>query len=321
MNLCHLTGLECEEQTTDSFSIHWIRVTDVIHYAMDSKLYRSLEYDHDLINNYALKGNLIHEAIKANNNGKRILFTYDEYSDEDKNYIFSSCSNMYSVSSISSYKSILDLQEKKKLLLQTASRMARYLQNPFSPITFSTKDMLYCRILTRDEFLNWLNVLQSEALLLRVGEKSFCLTPKSFTEEIESQKLTKTAFIAMSFDKEMGATRSSIIKTIEESGFEPKIVDDEHFLGGVMDKINVLIREADFVVADFTGHKSGVYYEAGIAEGLGKPVIYIGEAESMKENHFDIAHITQIRYDDNEHLESTLKDRIEYLKKTVLNTK
>ena len=41
-----------------------------------------------------------------------------------------------------------------------------------------------------------------------------------------------------------------------------------------------LIRDAKFVIADLTHDNNGAYWEAGYAEGLGKPVIYICEKET-----------------------------------------
>ncbi len=44
----------------------------------------------------------------------------------------------------------------------------------------------------------------------------------------------------------------------------------------------VQIRDAKFVIADLTHGNDGAYWEAGYAEGLGKPVAYICEKEEFK---------------------------------------
>src|SRR6478672_5340023 len=41
----------------------------------------------------------------------------------------------------------------------------------------------------------------------------------------------------------------------------------------VNDRIISEIRSCQFMVADFTLHRNGVYFEAGLASGLGRPVI------------------------------------------------
>ncbi|MET0155470.1 MAG: hypothetical protein ABW189_05130 [Rickettsiales bacterium] len=58
------------------------------------------------------------------------------------------------------------------------------------------------------------------------------------------------------------------------------------------------IRESRFLVADLTHGNQGVYWEAGLAHGLGKPVFYTckknQEAEEQIKRHFDISHHTTI---------------------------
>ena len=85
---------------------------------------------------------------------------------------------------------------------------------------------------------------------------------------------------------------------------------------GVIDNIlRVKIRDAKFVIADLTHDNRGAYWEAGYAEGLGKPVIYICEIRKFDEEktHFDTNHCTTIpwsRDDDGgfrERLTATLR--------------
>ncbi len=62
---------------------------------------------------------------------------------------------------------------------------------------------------------------------------------------------------------------------------------------GVIDNImRIQIRDAKFVIADLTHDNRGAYWEAGYAEGLGKPVIYICEKTKFdeKKTHFDTNH-------------------------------
>src|SRR3546814_372746 len=66
---------------------------------------------------------------------------------------------------------------------------------------------------------------------------------------------------------------------------------------GIIDNImRSQIRDAAFVIVDLTHDNSGAYWEAGYAEGLGKPVIYICEKAKFDKakTHFDTNHCTTV---------------------------
>ena len=66
---------------------------------------------------------------------------------------------------------------------------------------------------------------------------------------------------------------------------------------GVIDNImRTQIRDSAFVIADLTHDNPGAYWEAGYAEGLGKPVIYICEKSKFdnESTHFDTNHCTTV---------------------------
>ncbi len=66
---------------------------------------------------------------------------------------------------------------------------------------------------------------------------------------------------------------------------------------GVIDNImRDQIRNSAFVIVDLTHDNSGAYWEAGYAEGLGKPVVYICERTKFQEasTHFDTNHCTTV---------------------------
>jgi nucleoside 2-deoxyribosyltransferase len=53
---------------------------------------------------------------------------------------------------------------------------------------------------------------------------------------------------------------------------------------GVIDNImRAQIRDAAFVLIDLTHDNSGAYWEAGYAEGLGKPVVYLCEKTKFEQ--------------------------------------
>jgi nucleoside 2-deoxyribosyltransferase len=126
------------------------------------------------------------------------------------------------------------------------------------------------------------------------------------------------AFIAMSFDDKLRPVKEAISKAIGAAGYEPIRVDEEEYVGGVMDKIVALIRESRFVVADFTGNRGGVYYEAGFALGLGITVIQVCTHSQLDSTdlrvrlHFDVNHLNFLHWKEGElqDFSTRLKDRI-----------
>ena len=64
------------------------------------------------------------------------------------------------------------------------------------------------------------------------------------------------------------------------------------------------------VLADVTEQRSGVYFEAGYALGLGLPVIWSVRKDDAKNVHFDTAQYSQIRWESAKNLEEGLLDYI-----------
>ena len=97
---------------------------------------------------------------------------------------------------------------------------------------------------------------------------------------------SKTAFIAMWFDVSVFPLFTNVIEpAIQSAGYDPIRIDKKDHNNKIDDEIVASIRAARFVVADYTGERGGVYYEAGFAHGLGLPVIFM--ARTGTPIHFD----------------------------------
>ena len=99
----------------------------------------------------------------------------------------------------------------------------------------------------------------------------------------------------MWFDAEMeDAYDNGIEPALMYLGYEPIRVDKVLSTDDIVAEIFDQIAECDLMVADFThgenGPRGGVYYEAGYAEGLGKPVIMACRADQLPDIHFDTSH-------------------------------
>jgi hypothetical protein len=77
------------------------------------------------------------------------------------------------------------------------------------------------------------------------------------------------------------------------------------------DEIISQIRKSRFLVADFTGHRGGVYFEARFAMGLGMPVFWTCRKDDLPHLHFDIRQYNCIDWADPADLAVRLRRRIE----------
>lgn len=119
-------------------------------------------------------------------------------------------------------------------------------------------------------------------------------------------------FVAMSFDESLDQVyRDGLQVGIMNAGYDPVRIDRVEHTNRIDDEIIARIRTASFVVADFTGHRGGVYFEAGFALGLNLPVIWTCRKEDMADLHFDIRQYNTIDWDVPEALASRLQRRIE----------
>lgn len=102
------------------------------------------------------------------------------------------------------------------------------------------------------------------------------------------QAESSQAFVAMSFSKQMHPAWLSGLKVaIESAGYKPYRVDEAPHIDRIDAKIISEIKNSKFVVADVTEQKSGVYFEAGFAIGLSKPVFWSVREDELAKVHFD----------------------------------
>ena len=112
--------------------------------------------------------------------------------------------------------------------------------------------------------------------------------------------------MAMQFnDRELDSLVDNIVKPAVKKNLGYDLVNMKDVQeAGVIDNImSMKIRNAMFVIADLTHDNNGAYWEAGYAEGLGKPVVYICEKDKFEEmkTHFDTNHRTTITWSKDDH--------------------
>jgi len=86
---------------------------------------------------------------------------------------------------------------------------------------------------------------------------------------------------------------------VAATGFRLRRLDDDAPAGLIDHRMRVEIRGCRFLIADLTHGNHGAYWEAGYAEGLGKPVIYTCSKPHFDEHktHFDTNHCTTVIWD------------------------
>ena len=100
---------------------------------------------------------------------------------------------------------------------------------------------------------------------------------------------SEQCFVAMWFDDRMQKIYDeAIAKGILDAGYKPHRVDQREYNDKIDDEIIAQIKRSRFVVADFTDHRGGVYYEAGFAKGLGLEVVWSCREDDLNNLHFDV---------------------------------
>lgn len=120
------------------------------------------------------------------------------------------------------------------------------------------------------------------------------------------------AFVAMWFDDSL--------KPAWEEGFDPALYQVGYdavkmnlieYNEKICDRVIAEIRKSGVLVADFSGHRPNVYYEAGFAQGLGIPVIMTCQEDEIKDAHIDTRQYNHITWKNPADLHDKLIARIE----------
>lgn len=131
------------------------------------------------------------------------------------------------------------------------------------------------------------------------------LTPSGWARYRElslSKVASRYGFMAMKYnDPELdGIVRDWFVPAVRAVGFDLRRLDSGQAAGLIDDQLRVAIRTSRFLVCDLTHGNRGAYWEAGYAEGLGRPVIYTCRADVFDDKnhvnhpHFDTGHLVTI---------------------------
>jgi hypothetical protein len=200
-----------------------------------------------------------------------------------------------------------------KLLELIAAR-----SKPGSPVRFDAKtDPPLVGATSSNELEFLLEHLKETGCLRRDERWVYTLKAKGW-ERLDSATagsgIPGKCFVAMSFDASLKEAYDKGIHLAvkEDCKMDPVRIDHVHHNEKICDRILEEIRTCQFMVADFTRQRSAVFFEAGFALGLGRPVIWScreDEFETLKES-FDTRQYNHIVWQTAEDLRVKLTDRV-----------
>lgn len=126
-------------------------------------------------------------------------------------------------------------------------------------------------------------------------------------------------FIAMMFSDETNKFYENAYKPVIQSlNYSIMRIDEKEYTGSIIGEIQTEITDSIALIADLTGNRGGVYYEAGIARGLqlcNHPIKLILTCKRdffyNEKVHFDVSGDNILLYDDFDDLKNKLQSRLQ----------
>lgn len=129
--------------------------------------------------------------------------------------------------------------------------------------------------------------------------------------EVDADVRKGYAFIAMPIavgDAQWDDVLDAIKEAAKRCGIHAERVDEPQSNERITDRILESIRKAEYVIADLTGSRPNVFYEAGYAQGLKKTPIYIAREGTKLE--FDLKDYPVIFFRGLKELKDRLEQRL-----------
>jgi len=229
-----------------------------------------------------------------------------------------------------------DALEQLQYMLDKVAELAENLGQYTIPLdSYAWTAILMCDNFEHEAAI--LNCAREKAWLKEARDGSLSLTVEGweYLDNKPRRFKSKRAFVAMWFHSALDPIcDKGIFPALEKTGYQPDRVDKTNHVDRIDDAIISKIRNSALVIADVTGERNGVYYEAGFAEGLGIPVIWlcndswktmlpkevypnslsrhprIQKTTWEKRIHFDTRQLPHILWSDPADLKKKLIDRI-----------
>ncbi len=160
--------------------------------------------------------------------------------------------------------------------------------------------------------LSELGLLDAEMSIGTIGGRLTFSGWQKYDDFKRQVSASRLAFMAMPFGNEKlnRAYGECFQPAVKATGFQLYRLDEQPPAGSIDNRLRVDIRRSRFLIAELSEDNSGAYWEAGFAEGLGRPVIYT--CEKGQKTHFDTRQMLTIFWteDDLDEAAQQLKDTI-----------
>jgi hypothetical protein len=168
-----------------------------------------------------------------------------------------------------------------------------------------------CWQLYQTEIRHQLRLTQDEIDALERGPATAAVTA---CLHVLNRILRPHCFVAMPYSGHVLPNVFAAIRTgVEDCGYQVIRVDQERFVGSILERIWDQIRQADLMLADLTGNNPNVLYELGIAHAFNKPtllVTYSAHGHVPDDTPFDLRAHRILAYDNLDSLKLQLKSHL-----------
>lgn len=212
---------------------------------------------------------------------------------------------------LSTVPSYTPLEKLDNLLLVLAERTERLGQDA----DFDVSSDYPLLISTPEEVAFLMNALKVRGFVKAVSmDSGDHITMEGWERVREIQKSgrdSKRAFVAMWFDESMNDLYDNAIATaITKARYIPMRIDRQPHVNRIDDEIIGQIKRCRFMVADFTGQRHSVYFEAGMMSGLGRNMIWMCKEDELDKLKFDVRQFSFIAYKDVADADKRLYNKI-----------
>jgi hypothetical protein len=129
-------------------------------------------------------------------------------------------------------------------------------------------------------------------------------------EALRKSRKSGQVFVAMWFDPSMDNAYEAIAEGCGRCGFRALRIDAKEHNNEISGEILYELRRSSFCVADVSGQRPGVYFEAGYAMGLGLPVIWCCRRDDLENVHFDTRQYSHVVWESPQDLVERIEKRV-----------